>query len=91
MRSLLSLQSMFAPRRGRQTDGDKGETASFDGPFAMFFHGQMGARQIKALDVERAAIPGSVSRVLLATGSYIGEGFDDARLDSLFSDQETGC
>jgi superfamily II DNA or RNA helicase len=24
------------------------------------------------------------SRVILATGSYIGEGFDDARLDTLF-------
>jgi superfamily II DNA or RNA helicase len=26
----------------------------------------------------------SESRVILATGSYIGEGFDDARLDTLF-------
>src|SRR5215471_910798 len=25
-----------------------------------------------------------MSRVILATGSYIGEGFDDARLDTLF-------
>jgi hypothetical protein len=26
----------------------------------------------------------SESRVILATGRYIGEGFDDARLDTLF-------
>lgn len=31
-----------------------------------------------------AAIPAAESRVILATGSYIGEGFDDARLDTLF-------
>ena len=50
----------------------------------LVLHGQMGARQIKALDAERTSIPDSEPRVLLATGSYIGEGFDDARLDSLF-------
>lgn len=50
----------------------------------LILHGQMGARQVKALDAERAAIPENEARVLLATGSYIGEGFDDARLDSLF-------
>ena len=31
-----------------------------------------------------AGIPDNEERVLLATGSYLGEGFDDARLDSLF-------
>jgi superfamily II DNA or RNA helicase len=31
-----------------------------------------------------AAIPDDEERVLLATGRYIGEGFDDARLDTLF-------
>jgi superfamily II DNA or RNA helicase len=31
-----------------------------------------------------AAIPSDEPRLVLATGRYIGEGFDDARLDTLF-------
>ena len=31
-----------------------------------------------------AAIPADEERLILATGRYIGEGFDDARLDTLF-------
>ncbi len=31
-----------------------------------------------------ASIPDTAERVVLATGRYIGEGFDDARLDTLF-------
>ncbi len=31
-----------------------------------------------------ASIPDNESRLVIATGRYIGEGFDDARLDTLF-------
>ncbi len=46
--------------------------------------GGMGAKQRRALADSLAAIPEGEDRVLLATGRYIGEGFDDARLDTLF-------
>ena len=46
--------------------------------------GGMGRKQRKAIAEALAAVPEGEPRVILATGSYIGEGFDDARLDSLF-------
>jgi superfamily II DNA or RNA helicase len=46
--------------------------------------GGTGKKQRKALAEQMAAIPDEEERVLIATGRYIGEGFDDARLDTLF-------
>jgi superfamily II DNA or RNA helicase len=46
--------------------------------------GGMGAKQRRGTAEQLAAIPNAEERVLLATGRYIGEGFDDARLDTLF-------
>jgi superfamily II DNA or RNA helicase len=46
--------------------------------------GGMGAGERKAVAASLKSIPDHSPRVLLATGRYIGEGFDDARLDSLF-------
>ncbi|MCL4301035.1 MAG: DEAD/DEAH box helicase [Anaerolineae bacterium] len=46
--------------------------------------GGMGKKQRKQLAEQIAAIPADQPRVLVATGRYLGEGFDDARLDTLF-------
>ncbi len=46
--------------------------------------GGMGRRQRREVSERLAAIPDAEQRLILATGSYIGEGFDDARLDTLF-------
>jgi len=46
--------------------------------------GGMGRKQRREVNERLAAIPNSEQRLILATGSYIGEGFDDARLDTLF-------
>ena len=44
----------------------------------------MGKKQRQAIAGHLAAIPREDARVILATGKYIGEGFDDSRLDTLF-------
>jgi superfamily II DNA or RNA helicase/very-short-patch-repair endonuclease len=46
--------------------------------------GGMSGKELRALTERLAAIPLDEGRVLLATGRYVGEGFDDARLDTLF-------
>jgi superfamily II DNA or RNA helicase len=46
--------------------------------------GGMGQKQRRTLAEKIAAIPDSEERLLLATGRYLGEGFDDSRLDTLF-------
>ncbi len=46
--------------------------------------GGMSRKELDRTNAELAAIPGDEDRVLLATGRYVGEGFDDARLDTLF-------
>jgi len=45
--------------------------------------GGMGAKPRRRLAESLAAVPPDEPRVILATGSYLGEGFDDARLDTL--------
>ncbi|MHB0958731.1 MAG: TOTE conflict system archaeo-eukaryotic primase domain-containing protein [Pirellulaceae bacterium] len=47
-------------------------------------YGGRGATELRAAANQLARISEGETRVLLATGRYIGEGFDDARLDTLF-------
>jgi superfamily II DNA or RNA helicase/very-short-patch-repair endonuclease len=46
--------------------------------------GGMRKKELDAISGRLAAIPAEEARVILATGRYVGEGFDDARLDTLF-------
>jgi superfamily II DNA or RNA helicase/very-short-patch-repair endonuclease len=46
--------------------------------------GGIGRKETEAVADRLAQIPAEEDRVLLATGKYIGEGFDDPRLDTLF-------
>jgi superfamily II DNA or RNA helicase len=46
--------------------------------------GGMGSRQRRVVMQQLEQVSASDERVLIATGRYIGEGFDDARLDTLF-------
>src|SRR5439155_2747737 len=50
----------------------------------LILKGGMGKKQWQAIADKLASIPEGVTRIILATGSYIGEGFDDSRLDTLF-------
>jgi len=46
--------------------------------------GGMGIRQRNQLQDALQSIPDDEERIIIATGRYLGEGFDDARLDTLF-------
>jgi superfamily II DNA or RNA helicase len=46
--------------------------------------GGMGAKQRNQVNDALQSIPEGEERVIVATGRYLGEGFDDARLDTLF-------
>jgi hypothetical protein len=49
----------------------------------LVLRGGMGKKQRQAVANQLETIPPDEERVLLSTGKYIGEGFDDARLDTL--------
>jgi superfamily II DNA or RNA helicase len=53
-------------------------------PHVFVLRGGLGRKQRRAVMDAIAAVGEETPRVILATGSYIGEGFDDSRLDSLF-------
>lgn len=47
-------------------------------------HGGVGTRVRREIARQLAEIPRDEERLVLATGRYVGEGFDDARFDTLF-------
>ena len=53
-------------------------------PNVFVMKGGMGKKQRDTLGADISAVPEDQRRVIIATGRYIGEGFDDARLDTLF-------
>ena len=50
----------------------------------VLLHGGMTPKERRITAERLASIPDTSERLVLATGRYIGEGFDDARLDTLF-------
>ena len=53
-------------------------------PDLVVLHGTMKTSARREALAHFAMVPDGKPRLLLATGRYIGEGFDDARLDTLF-------
>lgn len=53
-------------------------------PNVIVMQGGMGKKLRTAVDEQMRSVPQSEHRVIVATGRYVGEGFDDARLDTLF-------
>ncbi|HTT41324.1 MAG TPA: DEAD/DEAH box helicase family protein [Burkholderiales bacterium] len=53
-------------------------------PHLVVLRGGMGKKQRRLVAERLATIPSDEARVVLATGKYVGEGFDDPRLDTLF-------
>jgi superfamily II DNA or RNA helicase len=50
----------------------------------MVMHGGLSESTRRQLNKDLQSIPATEERLLIATGSYLGEGFDDSRLDTLF-------
>jgi len=55
-----------------------------DVPNVIVTQGGMGKKRRAAVNEQMRTIPQDEQRVIVATGRYAGEGFDDARLDTLF-------
>ena len=52
-------------------------------PHLIVLQGGMGKKSLREALAQLAVIPENEARVVIATGKFIGEGFDDSRLDTL--------
>jgi hypothetical protein len=50
----------------------------------IILQGGMGRKSLREAIAQLAAVPENETRVVIATGKFVGEGFDDSRLDTLF-------
>ena len=55
-----------------------------DVPNVFVMQGGMGRKRLASVQDAYFAVPKNESKVLLATGRFLGEGFDDSQLDTLF-------
>ncbi len=53
-------------------------------PHLIILQGGMGRKTLREAIAQLAAVPENETRVVIATGKFVGEGFDDSRLDTLF-------
>ena len=53
-------------------------------PHLIILQGGMGRKPLREAIAQLAAVPENETRVVIATGKFVGEGFDDSRLDTLF-------
>lgn len=53
-------------------------------PHLIILQGGMGRKSLREAMARLAAVPENETRVVIATGKFVGEGFDDPRLDTLF-------
>lgn len=53
-------------------------------PHLSILQGGMGRKSLRQAIAQLAAVPQNETRVVIATGKFVGEGFDDSRLDTLF-------
>ena len=60
------------------------ERLSPDVRHLVLLRGGQSRKELESARAHLAELPPTVGRVILATGKYIGEGFDDPRLDTLF-------
>lgn len=60
------------------------EKLKSEGAYVIVLQGGMTKRKLAEVLAEIAQVPADAPRVIVATGKFIGEGFDDARLDTLF-------